>query len=145
MASPKFAEFDLSAFPKVRLTFHRSPGSQQEMDDYLTEFEALLKAALSMDQTIRFIFSLEGMSIFSCLPYMDAQVDFVKRIAKEGSAKVEGDEKARLVDGVKGTAIIFSNSIVRQLVQAILERVTLQKPYYAAKSVEDAEKWLDGL
>lgn len=145
MASPKFAEFDLSAFPKVRLTFHRSPGSQKEMNDYLAEFEALLNAALSMNQTIQFIFNLERMSILSSLPYMDVQVDFVKRIAMEGSANLEGNEKARLVDGVKGTAIIFSNSIVRQLVQAILGRVTLQKPYYAAKSVEDAEKWLDEL
>lgn len=141
----KFVDFDMAAFPKVRVTFNRAPESLEEMTDYLAEFEALLNAALSMAQQVRFIFVIADLPMASALQYIEPQVEFVRRIAVEGSADLPEQPKARLVDAVRGTSIVITNYVVRKLVETVLKVVTLQKPYHAAKSVEDAEAWLDAL
>jgi len=132
----KFARFDVSEYPYVTVYYTGGPSSDEDMQAYLDEFEALLIAAKDLSKTdesqkIRFIFELRSINFLQVLRHMGKQADFVKMIAETG-----------LVHSIAGTAIIISSDIARRVVQMVLDMVTLQKPHKTFDVRESARKWL---
>jgi len=132
----KFARFDVSEYPYVTVYYTGGPSSDEDMQAYLDEFEALLIAAKDLSkidesQKIRFIFELRSINFLQVLRHMGKQADFVKMIAETG-----------LVHSIAGTAIIISSDIARRVVQMVLDMVTLQKPHKTFDVRESARKWL---
>ncbi len=124
-------------WPFVILNFESSPPSVKEMQDYLTEFEALLRATLKTgdDQKVRMIIKMgKGLSLLKSLPYLGSKIEFIKKIGENG-----------LVDAIQGTAIIVEGETTRACLEWVLSRVTLRKPYKALANEEDAKRWLASL
>ncbi len=125
-----FANFTLE-WPYVILKFESAPQTTQEMDSYLVEFEALLAATLRRKkEKIHFICEIGKVSLFAALPYLSSQVEFIKKIGGNG-----------MVEAIAGTAIIIENDTTRRVIEWVLSRVTLQKPYKACANREAAKKW----
>lgn len=155
-AEPNFATFDIARFPAsegsdgqmhpvVVVTFRGAPKSHDEMQAYLDEFEATLKSALEMGVTMRFVIDIKDVSAtdaLSFLWYIASQVAFIRRIGEKGSfnADVGSGTSTRLVDGIYCTAIVVGSS-AKVLLDAVLARVTLQKPNVVLSSVEEAVAW----
>jgi len=132
----KFARFDVSEYPYVTVCYTGGPSTDEDMQAYLDEFEALLIAAKDLSasdesQKIRFIFELRSINFLQVLHHLGKQADFVKMISKTG-----------LVHSIAGTAIIISSDIARRVVQMVLDMVTLQKPHKTFDVRESARKWL---
>ena len=134
-----FAKFDVTAYPFVTVNYTGGPSSNEDMEAYLEEFEALLIAARDLaasdeSQQIRFIFELRSINFLQVLRHVGKQADFVKMIAETG-----------LVHSIAGTAIIISSDLARRVVQMVLDMVTLQKPHKTFDVRESAKEWLKNL
>ena len=213
-----FATFNLEQYPLVQITFDGAPNSQDEMNQYLAQFEGLLLAAATTATTtdsedsgsgtgaartgadsegsveagasegsveagasegsveagtsegsveagtsegsveasegedasgsggvgasegsvgsegIKFIIDLGilGMSSsVTMLTYAPQQVEFIQRIHADPT----------MIQSIAATAIVVRSDVARRVVEWVLQLVTLQKPFAAVGSVEEAQKW----
>lgn len=132
-----FAQFDISEYPYVTVRYNGGPESDEEMQDYLDKFEALLIGAVELSkndesQKIKFIFEIQSVSFLKVMKYIGKKVAFVGMIKETG-----------LVESISATAIIISSDIGRKVVQSILNTVTLQKPHKTFNIHEPVKKWFD--
>lgn len=132
-----FAKFDMSEYPYVTVRYNGGPENDKEMQHYLDQFEALLYSAAEHSKTddtqkIKFIFEIQTIEFCKVMKYITKKVEFIKMIKNTG-----------LVESISATAIIISSDFARNIVQTILNMITLQKPHKTFKPHEPVKEWLD--